>query len=166
MLSVQLSPVMALIFPVATLTAKGRTMQDRMSTGRTTPRFQAIFIGAFALVALLLAAAGLYGSLAHSVVRRQHELGVRMALGADRARVLRMVLGQGMRISVAGLAVGIVAALLSTPVLAGFLYGVEPNDPTTLFMTSVVLVLVSAAACLAPARRATAVDPVRVLKAE
>ncbi len=75
-------------------------------------------------------------------------------------------LAKGMRISVAGLAVGIVAALLSTPVLAGFLYGVEPNDPTTLFMTSVVLVLVSAAACLAPVRRATAVDPVRVLKAE
>ncbi len=89
-----------------------------------------------------------------------------MALGADRAGVLRMVLGQGMRLAMAGLGVGMIAALLSTRVLAGFLYGVEPNDPATLLMVGVVLVLVSATACLAPARRATAVDPVRVLKAE
>ncbi|MEE8146006.1 MAG: FtsX-like permease family protein, partial [Longimicrobiales bacterium] len=142
------------------------TMEDRMSATRTTPRFQAMLIGAFALVAMLLAAAGLYGSLAHSVSRRQRELGVRMALGADRAGVLRMVLGQGMRLSVAGLAVGMIAALLSTRVLSGFLYGVEPNDPVTMLMVGAVLVLVSAVACLAPARRATAVDPVTVLKAE
>ena len=131
-----------------------------------TPRFQAMLIGAFAVVAMLLAAAGLYGSLAHSVGRRQRELGIRMALGADRAGVLRMVLGQGMRLAMAGLAMGMIAVLLSTRLLAGFLYGVEPNDPATLLMVSAVLVLVSAAACLAPARRATAVDPVSVLKAE
>ncbi len=122
--------------------------------------------GAFALVAMLLASAGLYGSLAHSVGRRQRELGIRMALGADRAGVLRMVLSQGMRLSMLGLGVGMIATLLSTRVLAGFLYGVEPNDPATLLMVGAVFVLVSAAACLAPARRATAVDPVRVLKAE
>ena len=125
-----------------------------------------MLIGAFALVALLLAAAGLYGALAHSVGRRQRELGVRMALGADRAGVLRMVLGQGMRLSMAGLATGMVAALLLTRLLGGFLYGVEPNDPATLLAVGAVLVLVSALACLAPARRATAVDPVAVLKTE
>ena len=142
------------------------TMRDRMATTRTSPLFQTMLIGAFALVATLLAAAGLYGSLAHSVGRRQRELGIRMALGADRAGVLRMVLGQGMRLSLAGLTVGMIAALLSTRVLAGFLYGVEPNDPATLLMVGAVLVLVSAGACLAPARRATAIDPVTVLKAE
>ncbi len=142
------------------------TMRDRMSATRTTPLFQAMLIAAFALVALLLAAAGLYGSLAHSVGRRQRELGVRMALGADRAGVLRMILGQGMRVSMAGLSVGVLAALVFSRVLSGLLYGVEPHDPATLLMVAVVLVLVSAVACLAPARRATAVDPVTVLKAE
>ncbi len=125
-----------------------------------------MLIGAFALVATLLAAAGLYGSLAHSVGRRQRELGIRMALGADRASVLGMVVGQGMRLAMAGLVVGMLATLLSTRVLASFLYGVEPNDPATLLMVGAVLVLVSAVACLAPARRATAVNPVAVLKAE
>ena len=141
-------------------------MQDRMAATRTTPLFQALLIGTFALVAMLLAAAGLYGSLAHSVGRRQRELGIRMALGADRAGVLWMVLGQGMRISMAGLAVGVIAALLFTRILAGFLYGVEPHDLATLLAVSCVLALVSGAACLAPARTATDVDPVAVLKAE
>ncbi len=142
------------------------TMRGRMLATRTTPRFQAMLIGAFALVAMLLAAAGLYGSLAHAVGRRQREFGVRMALGAHRAGVLRMVLGQGMRVSMAGLALGMIATLWFTRVLESFLYGVEPNDPATLLVVGAVLVLVSAAACLAPAQRATAVDPVTVLKAE
>ena len=133
---------------------------------RATLGFQAMLTGAFALVATLLAAAGLYGSLAHSVGRRQREFGVRIALGADRAGVLRMVLGQGMRLSLAGLAAGMIAALFFTRLLAGFLYGVEPNDPATLLMVGAVLIVVSAAACLVPARRATAVDPVKVLRAE
>jgi predicted permease len=142
------------------------TMPDRMATTRTSPRFNAMLIGVFALVATLLAAMGLYGSVAHSVGRRQKELGVRMALGADRACVLRMILGQGMRLSMAGLALGTVATLLSTRALTSYLYGVAPNDPATLLTVGTVLLLVSAAACLAPARRATAVDPVTVLKAE
>ena len=139
---------------------------DRMSATRTTPRFQAMLIGAFALVAMLLAATGLYGSLTHSVGRRRRELGIRLALGADRAGVLWMVLSQGMRLAIAGLALGMIATLWFTRVLAGFLYGVEPHDPATLLMVGAVLVLVSAAACMAPARRATAIDPVSVLKAE
>ena len=142
------------------------TMRDRMSATRTTPLFQAMLIAAFALIALMLAAAGLYGSLAHSVGRRQRELGVRMALGADRRGVLWMILGQGMRVSMAGLAVGMICALLFTRVLSGLLYGVQPHDPGTLVMVGTVLVLVSAVACVAPARRATAVDPASVLKAE
>ncbi len=142
------------------------TMRDRMSATRTTPLFQAMLIGAFAFVAMLLAAAGLYGSLAHTVRRRQRELGIRMALGADRTTVLRMVLSQGMRVSITGLAVGMMGTLALARVLSGFLYDMEPYDPVTLLGVGAVLVLVSAAACLAPARRATAVDPVTVLKAE
>ena len=141
-------------------------LRDRMSATRTTPRFQAMLIGAFALVAMLLAAAGLYGSLAHAVTRRRREFGVRMALGADRAGVLRLVLSQGMRLAMTGLGLGMIATLFVTRTLAGFLYGVEPNDPATLLMVGAVLFLASAVACLAPARRATAVDPVSVMRAE
>ena len=141
-------------------------LRDRMSATRTTPRFQAMLIGAFAIVAMLLAAAGLHGAMAHSVGRRQRELGIRIALGANPAGLLRTVLGQGLRVSIAGLALGMIATLWFTRVLAGFLYEVEPNDPATLLMVGAVLVLVSAVACLAPARRATAVDPATVLKSE
>lgn len=143
-----------------------RTMRDRMAATRTTPRFQAMLIGAFALVAMLLAAAGLYGSLAHFVGRRQRELGVRMALGAERAGVLGLVFRQGMRASVVGLLVGMVGTLAATRVLAAFLYDVQPNDPATLAGVALVFVTVSGAACLIPAGRATAVDPVEVLRAE
>ena len=141
-------------------------MSDRMAVRRTTPRFQAMLISGFALLAMLLAAAGLYGSLAHSVNRRQREIGVRMALGAHRTGVLRLVLAQGMRVSLAGLVLGVIAALVFARVLADLLYEVEPNDPATLVMVAAVLLLVSGAACLAPALRASGVDPVTVLKAE
>jgi putative ABC transport system permease protein len=142
------------------------SMEGRMAETRATPRFQALMIGAFAAVAMLLAAMGLHGSLAHAVRRRQRELGVRIALGADRGSVLRMVLAQGLRVSVVGLVIGIVGTLALSRVLAAFLYDMEPYDPLTLGGVSVVLLLVSAIACLAPARRATGVDPVKVLGAE
>jgi len=142
------------------------TMRDRMAATRTTPLFQALLVGAFALVALLLAATGLYGSLSHAVGQRQREIGVRMALGAERRGVLRLVLRQGMRTALIGLTLGMGATLWSTRVLSGFLYEIEPNDPLALLSVAVVLVTVSMAACLIPARRATAVDPVDVLRAE
>jgi len=142
------------------------TMRDRMARTRTTPRFQTLLIGAFALVALLLAVLGLYGSLAHAVGRRQRELGVRIALGAERADVLGLVLRQGMRTSLTGLAVGLLGTYASTRALAGFLFGVEPHDPATLAAVSVGLLAVAAVASLVPARRATRVQPVEVLKAE
>ena len=142
------------------------TMADRAALTQITPRFQSILIGAFALVALLLAAAGLHGSLAHTVRRRQRELGVRMALGADRSSVLRMVMRQGMRLSAIGLALGLVGTLALTRVLASFLFDMQPWDPPTLLGVAIILLLVCALACFAPARRATAVDPTRVLQAE
>jgi putative ABC transport system permease protein len=142
------------------------TMAGRVGVAQITPRFQSMLIGTFALVALLLAAAGLHGSLAHTVRRRQRELGVRMALGADRSSVLRMVMGQGMRISVIGLALGLLGSMALSRVLASFLFDMQPWDPPTLLGMAVILLLVCAAACLAPARRATRVDPMKVLQAE
>jgi putative ABC transport system permease protein len=142
------------------------TMEGRMAESRATPRFQTVLLGAFAAVAMLLAAAGLHGSLSHAVRRRQRELGVRIALGADRGSVMRMVLAQGLRVSVVGLAIGIAGTLGLSRLLAAFLYDMEPYDPVTLLGVTVVLILVSAIACVAPARRATSIDPVRVLSAE
>jgi predicted permease len=142
------------------------TMQSRLSDSRASPRFQTFLIGAFALIAMLFAAAGLHGSLAHLVRSRQREIGVRMALGADRSSVPRMVLGQGMLVTGVGLALGLSGTLALSRVLASFLYDVRPYDPPTLLVVALVLTLVAAAACLSPARRATTVDPVRVLGAE
>ena len=142
------------------------TMDNRMATTRASPRFNAMLTGAFALVAVLLAATGLYGSMLHAVWRRRREFGVRMALGANRAGVVRMVLGQGLRLSTAGLACGAVCTLVSARVLGSFLYEVRPTDPATLLTVGAVLVLVSVVACLVPARRATAIDPATVLKAD
>jgi putative ABC transport system permease protein len=114
----------------------------------------------------MLAALGLYAAMAHSVERRRREFGIRMALGANRADVVRMVLGRGLRLSMSGLAVGVMAALLLSRTLRGFLYGVDSRDPATFMMVAVVLVLVSLAASLLPARRATAADPIIVLKTD
>jgi predicted permease len=141
-------------------------MESRMAETRATPRFQTFLIAAFAAVAMLLAAAGLHGSLAHAVRRRQRELGVRIALGADRGSVLRMVLTQGLRLAAVGLVIGIAGTLAMSGLLDAFLYGMAPYDPLALAGVAVVLMLVSAAACLAPALRATSVDPVKVLGAE
>jgi putative ABC transport system permease protein len=143
-----------------------RTMRDRMSASRTTPRFQTILVGSLALVALFLASIGLYGSLAHAVGRRERELGVRMALGAARSGLLSLVLRQGMRVAGLGLLVGAIVAWWSTQMLAGFLYGVEPHDPATLAGVVATLLVVSVLACVVPARRATSVDPVTVLKSD
>jgi hypothetical protein len=138
-------------------------VEDRMGAARATPRFQSVLISAFALVAILLAAVGLYSSLSHWVGRRRRELGVRMALGADRRDVRRMVLGQGLGVALAGLLVGVAGALAGGRALSTLLYGVSPYEPTLLLVAGVVLLLVAVVASLAPARRAMAMDPVRAL---
>jgi putative ABC transport system permease protein len=148
------------------LTLELRSMDDRMSTARTTPRFQTLLAGSFGGAAMLLAALGLYGTLAETVRRRRRELGIRMALGADAGTLLGMVTGAGMRLSLVGLGVGLVATLALSRVLRSFLYGVEPYDPLTLAVVTLVLMGVSLLACLAPARKATRVDPATVLQAD
>ncbi len=143
-----------------------RTMRDRMAASRVSQRFQAMLVASLAATALLLASLGLYGSLAHAVGRRHRELGVRIALGARAPGVMRLVVYQGLRMVLGGLAVGLIASLYANRLLSGFLFGIDPNDPLTLASVCALLLAVAVVACLLPARRATAVDPVEVLRAE
>jgi ABC-type antimicrobial peptide transport system permease subunit len=123
-------------------------------------------LGLFAGLALALAAVGTYGILAYTVSQRRKEIGIHMALGATRSTVLRMVLGQGLRFTFAGLAVGIVAAFGLTRLLQTQLFNVKPSDPATIVSVAVFIAMVATVACLIPANRAARVDPMVVLRDE
>jgi putative ABC transport system permease protein len=148
--------------PVENLVSMERLIGDSLVPQRTT----AVTLTLFATVALMLACIGLYGVLAYSVSQRTHEIGVRIALGANRREVLRLVLKQGMTLALAGLAVGMVAAFGLTRLLSNMLFGIAPNDPATFVAVSVLLTLVAALACAIPARRAMRVDPIVALRYE
>jgi ABC-type antimicrobial peptide transport system permease subunit len=120
----------------------------------------------FGAIALLLAMIGLYGTLSYRVTGRRNEIGVRLALGAARTRVLGMVLGEVGRLVFAGIAIGIVVALASTRLLASFLFGVTASDPKTLLLSAVVLALVSVAAGALPAWHAARLDPMEAVREE
>ncbi|HKQ63176.1 MAG TPA: FtsX-like permease family protein, partial [Candidatus Polarisedimenticolaceae bacterium] len=143
-----------------------RTMQALIADVVAPARFNAFLLGAFAAVALLLAAVGLYGVIAYAVTQRTQEIGVRVALGAQRRDVIRLVVGQGLRLVAGGVALGLGAAFLLTSSLASLLYGVTPTD--TLVFTGVPLLLAAVAlvACWIPAYRATRVDPLVALRCE
>jgi putative ABC transport system permease protein len=141
-------------------------VSDRIRTARAEPRFQAILFLSFAGVAIGLAAVGLYGTLAHTVGRRTRELGIRMAVGADRNSIFRLVLREGAMVFGAGLLVGIALSMLLTRLLRRFLFGVGPLDVTTFAVTSIVLAAIAGVAMHRPARRATRVDPLRSLRAD
>jgi predicted permease len=143
-----------------------RPMDDVIDAAVARPRFLTLLLGIFAGLALLLAAVGTYGILSHLVSTRQQEIGIRMALGADRSEILRLVLGRGLLLSGLGLALGLGASFGLTRLIKTMLFNVTPTDPVTLSMVAGVIAFVSIAACLVPAWRATRVDPLIVLKAE
>jgi ABC-type antimicrobial peptide transport system permease subunit len=144
-------------------------MQQIVSESMSSQRFPMILLGAFAALALVLGAVGIYGVISYSVSRRVREIGVRVALGAGKRDVFRLVLGQGLRMVLAGLAIGVTAALALTRMLSSFsnlLYGVATNDPVTFFFVSALLTVVAMLACYIPARRAADVDPMTALRYE
>ena len=145
---------------------RAQTLEDLLSTSVAPRRFNMLLLGVFASVALVLAAVGLYGVMSYSVSWRTHEIGIRMALGAERGDVLRLVVRQGMTMAVIGLVLGLIGAYLLSRVIAGLLYGVSATDPLTFAGVSIVLLTVALLACLLPARRATRVNPIVALRTE
>ena len=142
------------------------TLEQARSESLASPRLTTILLGLFAVIALLITAAGIAGVMALSVSQRTHELGIRMALGAAPMKALFMVPRQGMMLALIGLGIGLVGALALAKVLASFLFAVEPTDPLTYLGVSLVLALTSAIACFVPARRVTRIDPMIALRSE
>jgi ABC-type antimicrobial peptide transport system permease subunit len=141
-----------------------RTMSDVVARSIGDRRFVLALVGCFAGTALLLAMIGLYGVVVYTVNQRRHEFGIRVALGASRAAVLRLVAADAIRLVAAGSVLGIGGALATTRLLETWLYGVDARDGGTMAAVSIVLVITAIAACIQPARRALAVDPVTALK--
>ena len=146
--------------------ASFRTFQQVYSASLGSRKFNVILIGFFGVTALLLAAAGVFGVMAYSVSRRTREFGVRVALGATSGDVLRMVLGQGMRTILTGVAIGIVGSFLLTKTVSSLLFGVSATDPITFGGVTLLLIAVALLACYIPAKRATRVDPMVALRSE
>jgi ABC-type antimicrobial peptide transport system permease subunit len=143
---------------------KLQTMDDAFGTAVSRPRFLTWLLGIFAGLALVLAAVGTYGVLSYAVIQRRQEIGIRMALGADRSSVLGLVLRQGLILSCIGLGGGVASALAMGRVLRALLFEVQPTDPATLVGVVVLIALVAVAACILPAWRAASVDPLAVLR--
>src|SRR5688572_3989774 len=146
--------------------AQVQTMEHVVSASVTQPRFNLFLVGLFGGVALLLSAAGIYGVTAYTVTQRTHELGIRLALGAQVSDVLRLVLGQGMAVIGIGLVIGLAAAFGLMRLMRSLLFGVGENDPLTFAAITLVLLFVALLACYLPARRATKVDPMIALRYE
>jgi putative ABC transport system permease protein len=142
------------------------TMERMVADSMTQRRFSMTLLGVFAFVALILASVGLYGVMSYSVTHRTNEIGIRMALGARTTDVLAMVVGQGMKLSLAGVGTGLAGALALTRVMRTLLFSVSASDPWIYVAVALVLGAVSLVACYVPARRATKVDPIEALRYE
>ena len=143
-----------------------QTMEQVVTKATGESRFYLTLLGAFACVALVLAAVGIYGVMSYSVSRRIHEIGIRMALGAQREHVLRLVVWHGVTLAIAGIAVGLAGALALTRLMSGLLYGTKPADPATFVASVLVLGLVAIVSSYIPARRAAKVEPMVALRYE
>jgi putative ABC transport system permease protein len=141
-------------------------MEQAIFDSVARPRFRTGLLAVFAGVALLLAATGIYGVIAYAVAQRTHEIGIRMALGAHRADVLRLVVGQGAMLALVGIGLGVLGALALTRLLASLLFAVSPTDPLTFAAASIGLIGVALAASYIPARRAIRIDPLVALRYE
>jgi predicted permease len=149
-----------------TVPVKVQTMQERVNRMADRPRFESLLVGFFAAIGLLLAVIGLYGVIAFLVAQRTQEIGVRMALGAARGDILRLVMGRSLRLIVAGVIAGLLAALAVSKILTSMLFGVGARDPMTYSLATLSLVVVALAATLVPARSASRVDPAEALRNE
>jgi putative ABC transport system permease protein len=142
------------------------TMDQEMASSVAASKFNTFVLGIFAFLAIFLAAIGIYGLLAYAVAQQTHEIGIRMALGAQRRDVMRLILVQGARLALAGTAIGLFAAFGLTRLMSSLLYGISASDPLTFAAVAIVLVAVALLACYIPAHRAMRVDPMVALRYE
>ena len=141
-------------------------LSDVVSESVAPRRFAMLLLGSFAMIALFLAAIGLYGVVSYGVSQRTQEIGVRMAIGAQRSDVLRMVVGDGMKLALVGVALGLVGAVFVARAVSATLFGITPFDPASYLVTVAALLVIAALACYVPARRATRLDPLTALRQE
>jgi putative ABC transport system permease protein len=143
-----------------------KTLDQYLTSSVAQPRFITLLLAIFAGVAVILASVGLYGVMAYSVAQRAHEIGIRMALGAEARDVVKLVVGQGMKLVIIGLGIGLIAAFFATRLMESFLFGVSASDPATFAAITLLLGVITLLSCYIPARRATKVDPMEALRYE
>jgi ABC-type antimicrobial peptide transport system permease subunit len=141
-----------------------RTMEQIVSQSVAPRRFSMLLLAVFAVVALALAVIGIYGMLSYAVAQRTREIGLRMTLGAQRTDVMRLVIGHGMKLAIAGVALGLIASFALTRTMKNLLFGVSATDPVTFGLITLLLTMVALLACWVPARKATKVDPMEALR--
>jgi ABC-type antimicrobial peptide transport system permease subunit len=144
--------------------ANVRTMNEVVAAAMATPRLTGFLLGSFAVIALALAAVGIYGVLAYVVSQRTHEIGIRLAIGAERSQVLGMVMWHGVSLAATGIGAGLIGAFALTQLMRGLLYEVRPNDPITFVVVTATLLLIAIVASWLPARRAMKVSPTVALR--
>jgi ABC-type antimicrobial peptide transport system permease subunit len=143
-----------------------KTGEDHLRFALLPAQLAGATLGVFGLLALALAVIGIYGVMSYSIAQRTREIGIRVALGAERRVVLSMVVGQGMRLAATGMTIGLAGALAVTRFASAFLYGISPTDPVTFIAIALLLSAAALLACYVPARRASRVDPIRALRYE